>query len=58
MKTNGKIITAMELSPEDLLKAYDLYRDKFNPVDNESIENYEIVKKEILRRLNNEHNHS
>ena len=41
---------------EQLLARYDWYIQNFNPVDEDRCENYELVKTEILRRLNTEEN--
>ena len=51
MTREEKIEKAKTLTGEDLLKAYDLYRDNFNPINDESIENFQIVKEELLNRL-------
>lgn len=41
---------------EQLLARYAWYIQNFNPVDEDRCENYELVKTEILRRLNTEEN--
>lgn len=51
MTKEEKIAKAKELTGEELLKAYDLYRDNFNPINDESIENFQIAKAELLNRL-------
>ena len=40
-----------KMSATDLLKAYDLYINTFNPLDAERCENYAVVRNEIFSRL-------
>lgn len=51
MTKDEKIKIAQELTGIDLLRAYDTYRDKFNPLDEEYVENYNIIRDELLNRL-------
>lgn len=36
---------------EKLLKAYDYYKDNFNPIDADWVESYELIKEEMLKRM-------
>ena len=54
MTREEKLVIVHDLKGADLLKAYDTYRDKFNPLDDEFIENFNIIKDEVLDRLNKE----
>ena len=51
MTTEEKKIKAKELTGALLMDAYDLYARQFNPINDESIENYNIIREEIIRRL-------
>ena len=51
---NEKVAKAKTLTGIELMDAYDNYRDNFNPIDNDSVDNFNIIRVEILRRLNKE----
>lgn len=51
MNTEEKRNKAKELTGALLIDAYDLYSRKFNPINDESVENYNIIREEIIRRL-------
>ena len=52
----NKMEKAHKISEMDgitLLTAYDFYVGHFDPLDKDFIDTYELIKAEILRRLNN-----
>ena len=50
-KRNMNIEIIRKDTPEQLLARYDWYCANFNPVDDDRCENYELVRAEILRRM-------
>jgi hypothetical protein len=54
MTREEKIEIVKDLTGDKLLEAYDTHVKTFNPFDYERIENYNIIKDEVLRRLNKE----
>ena len=51
MSKTTKIETAKNLSGKDLIKALDWHRINFNPIDNDRCESYDILKDELIKRL-------
>ena len=47
-----KIAKVKAMSPEQLLESWKWYSKHFNPIDDDICESYEIVRVEILERMN------
>lgn len=54
MTREEKIEIVKDLTGDKLLEAYDIHVKTFNPFDDERVENYNVIKYEVLRRLNKE----